>query len=66
MHARVFDHSGIDIINTLAEKYKAEGKELHLKHLSQECYQFIIDSKEFLEVNIIEDPKYHVALNELG
>ena len=66
MYARVFDHSGIDIINTLAEKYKAEGKVLHLKHLSQECYQFIIESKEFLEVNIIEDPKYHVALNELG
>lgn len=66
LHARVFDHSAIDVINTLTEKYKAEGKVLHLKHLSRECYQFIKDSEKFVEVNIIEDPKYHVALNELG
>jgi SulP family sulfate permease len=66
MHARVFDHSGIDVINTLTEKYKKEGKVLHLKHLSKECYQFLKDSKDVVDVNIIEDPKYHVALNELA
>jgi len=64
-HARVFDHSGIDSINTLTEKYKKAGKKLHLKHLSKECYDFIKYSEEVVEVNIIEDPKYHVPLNEL-
>ncbi|GAU76719.1 SulP family inorganic anion transporter [Fusibacter sp. 3D3] len=66
MHARVFDHSGIDIINNLTEKYKSEGKILHLKHLSRECYQFIQNSSEVIEVNIIEDPNYHLALDELA
>ncbi|MGB3368015.1 MAG: SulP family inorganic anion transporter [Acidaminobacteraceae bacterium] len=66
MHARVFDHSGIDIINSLTEKYKTEGKVLHLKHLSRECYVFIKDSSDVVDINIIEDPDYHVALNELG
>ncbi|QZY56408.1 SulP family inorganic anion transporter [Crassaminicella profunda] len=66
MHARVFDHTGIESINTLTEKYKNLDKKLHLKHLSTECYAFIKDAKEIVEVNIIEDPKYHVALNELG
>ncbi len=66
MNARVFDHSGIDIINNLTEKYKAEGKILHLKHLSKECYEFIKDSGDVVDINIIEDPDYHVALDELG
>jgi SulP family sulfate permease len=66
MHARVFDHTGIESINTLTGKYKSLGKKLHLRHLSTECYGFIQDAKEIVEVNIIEDPKYHIALNELG
>lgn len=66
MYARVFDHSGIDIINSLTEKYKTEGKILHLKHLSRECYEFIKDSGDVVDINIIEDPDYHVALDELG
>ncbi|MCT4617967.1 MAG: SulP family inorganic anion transporter [Marinisporobacter sp.] len=66
MHARVFDHTGIESINTLTGKYKSLGKKLHLIHLSTECYTFIQDAKEIVEVNIIEDPKYHIALNELG
>ncbi len=66
MHARVFDHSGLDIINILTEKYKENGKKLHLKHLSNECYQFIKNAEEVVDINIIEDPKYHIALNELG
>ncbi|MCY6482855.1 SulP family inorganic anion transporter [Clostridium aestuarii] len=65
-HARVFDHSGIESINSLTEKYKNSGKKLHLRHLSTECYQLIKDSEKILEVNIIKDPKYHVAVNDLA
>lgn len=66
LHARVFDHSGIDIINSLTEMYKNEGKILHLKHLSPECYEFIKDATSVVDINIIEDPNYHVAINELA
>jgi SulP family sulfate permease len=66
MHARVFDHSGIEAINSVAEKYRAVHKKIHLRHLSRECYQFLKDSKDIVEVNIIEDPNYHIALDELG
>ncbi|WP_461205311.1 SulP family inorganic anion transporter [Clostridium sp. DL1XJH146] len=60
-YARVFDHSGIEAINTLTSKYKKLNKELHLRHLSSECYQLIKDADAIVEVNIIEDPKYHIA-----
>ncbi|MBF8982346.1 SulP family inorganic anion transporter [Lutibacter sp. B2] len=66
MHARIFDHSGIESINTLSEKYKSVGKTIHLRHLSKECCEVIKDSKEIVEVNIIEDPEYHIALDELA
>ncbi len=35
--SRVADHSGLDAIDTLAERYENAGKTLHLVHLSQEC-----------------------------
>ena len=37
LNARVYDHSAIEAINKMAEKYEALNKELHLKHLSKEC-----------------------------
>lgn len=66
LHARIFDHSGIEALNTITQRYKNAGKMIHLRHLSDECYQFIEDSKEVVEINLIEDPHYHVALNELA
>ncbi|MCY6372059.1 SulP family inorganic anion transporter [Clostridium ganghwense] len=66
MYARVFDHSGIESINSLTDKYENLGKKLHLRHLSPECYQLIKDANDIVEVNIIEDPKYHVATDNLA
>ncbi len=64
-YARVFDHSGLDAISSLTEKYLNNGKKLHLKHLSPECSTFIKNAGDVIEINIIEDPRYHVPLNEL-
>ncbi len=36
-YTRVYDQSGLEAINSLAEKYVQNGKRLHLTHLSQEC-----------------------------
>jgi len=63
--AKVLDHSGIEALNSLTEKYKKAGKKLHLQHLSPDCYQLLKNAKDFIEVNIKEDPKYTVADNML-
>jgi SulP family sulfate permease len=60
-NARVFDHSGIEAINTLTERYRKSDKKLHLRQLSIECYQLIKNADSIVEVNIIEDLKYKVA-----
>ncbi len=65
-HSRVSDHSAIEAIDTLAERYIAVGKELHLRHLSPECRQLLSKAGSMVEVNVIEDPTYHVAADELA
>ena len=65
-HARVSDHSAIEAIDTLAERYIALGKKLHLRHLSEDCRLLLHNARKLVEVNVIEDPQYHVADDALA
>ncbi|MEE9312488.1 MAG: SulP family inorganic anion transporter [Planctomycetota bacterium] len=66
MNSRVYDHSAIQAINRLAEKYEGLGREIHFKHLSKDCSQLISKAGHLVDVNIMEDPDYHVAEDELA
>ena len=59
--SRVADHSGIEAIDSLAERYQRHGKTLHLKHLSEECNKLLDTAGNLVEVNRLEDPVYRVA-----
>lgn len=63
---RVYDQSGLEAINGIAEKYRTLGKKLHLVHLSEECAALLGKAGDMVEVNISEDPHYHVATDRLG
>ncbi len=65
-YTRVYDQSGLEAIHKLAEQYESAGKRLHLTHLSQECRTLLDRAGEFVEVNLSEDPQYHVATDRLG
>lgn len=64
--SRVADHSGLEAIDTLAERYLSAGKTLHLVHLSAECRKLLRRAGSLVEVNVIEDPKYFVADDALA
>jgi SulP family sulfate permease len=64
--ARVADHSAIQAIDALAERYRAAGKRLHLRHLSPDCREVLEKAKDMIEVNLPEDPRYRVADDKLG
>lgn len=64
-NSRVADHSALEAIDTLAERYKSRGKTLHLRHLSPECRTLLTKAGDLVEVNYIEDPSYHVASDKL-
>ena len=64
--SRVADHSAIMAIDNLANKYKMLGKKLHLIHLSPDCLEILDTAKSMVEVNLLEDPKYHIADDKLA
>jgi len=64
--ARVVDHSGIEAIDSLAERYQRAGKQVHLRHLSEECRELLTQAGDLVEVNMMEDPKYHVVDDRLA
>ena len=64
--SHITDHSAIEAINSITEKYSEVGKKIHLKHLSPDCLMLLRNAKEIIEVNVLEDPTYHVADDSLG
>lgn len=65
-YSRVSDHSAIEAIDTLAERYLSADKRLHLRHVSPECRKLLRKAGKMCEVNVIEDPTYHVADDNLA
>ncbi|WP_207532382.1 SulP family inorganic anion transporter [Desertivirga arenae] len=62
--SRVADMSGIEALNKLTGRYQKEGKKLHLKHLSEDCRLLLKNASSVIDVNILEDPHYHVAADK--
>ena len=62
--SRITDMSAIEAVNKVTEKYKKEGKKVHLKHLSADCVRLLNKANAIIDVNIIEDPTYKVISNK--
>lgn len=64
--SRVMDHSAIEAIDSLTEKYWKLWKKIHLKHLSSDCRVLLKNAEKIIDVNVIEDPKYFVANDKMS
>ncbi len=60
---RVFDSSGLQAIDSLADKYKRLGKNLRLRHLSPDCRALLEKAGALVEVDVIDDPQYGLAVD---
>jgi SulP family sulfate permease len=66
VESRVSDHSALEAIFNLVNKYEAEGKTIKLKHLSEDCKVLLYKaSPKFREVIVeaVDDPRYYLAEN---
>lgn len=66
VESRVSDHSAIEAIFNLANKYKNEGKSVKLKHLSEDCKFLLYKSSPMFRdiiVEAVDDPRYHLVEN---
>lgn len=65
--SRVMDHSALEAINNIADRYGSLGKRVYLRHLSRDCAQLLenihgggLPPYEVIETNP-DDPYYGVA-----
>jgi SulP family sulfate permease len=64
MESRVSDHSGIEALKRVIERYLEVGKEVTLTHLSPECKALLTKAHPGFDKYIessVEDPRYHVV-----
>tara|TARA_B110000967_G_scaffold38013_1_gene37525 strand:+ start:1243 stop:2883 length:1641 start_codon:yes stop_codon:yes gene_type:complete len=64
IESRVSDHSGIEAIENLIQKYQNLNKQVKLTHLSPECKTLLLKANPALDNSIeasIDDPRYYVV-----
>ncbi|MEZ4792604.1 MAG: SulP family inorganic anion transporter, partial [Gelidibacter sp.] len=64
IESKVSDHSGIEALETIADKYIALGKDIKLTHLSQDCITLLLKANPGFQKVIetaIDDPRYYVV-----
>jgi len=64
IESRVSDHSGIEAIENLIQKYQTLNKQVKLTHLSPECKTLLLKANPVLDNSIeasIDDPRYYVV-----
>ena len=64
VESRISDHSAIEAIFVLVNKYNKAGKNIKLKHLSQDCKVLLYKSSPLFKdviIEAIDDPRYHLA-----
>jgi SulP family sulfate permease len=63
--SRVVDMSAIEALNKITERYMKVGKKVHLKHLSPDCRTLLKNADKIIDVNVIEDPSYKLAVDKV-
>ena len=63
--SRVVDMSAIEALNRITERYSKVGKKVHLQHLSKDCISLLENAEAIIDVNVLEDPKYKLAVDNI-
>ena len=63
--SRIVDMSAIEALNKITERYLKVGKKVHLKFLSNDCQNLLKNADKLIEVNVLEDPKYKVVVDNI-
>lgn len=62
-NSRVWDHSALNAIDELAEKYSSLNKKIQLVHLSPDCSILLKKASHMVTHDTIEDPHYTVFVD---
>lgn len=62
--SRVSDMSAIEALNSITKRYSEAGKKVHLQNLSADCIRLLHNAEAVIDVNIMKDPEYLVAVED--
>ncbi len=62
-HSRVWDHSALEAIDVLAERYLRNGTRLHVRGLSVDCKDLLYKAGNMVETDVDGDPHYRVVVD---
>jgi len=62
-HSRVWDHSALEAIDALAERYIRNGTRLHVRGLSVDCKDLLHKASNMVETDVDGDPHYRVVVD---
>ena len=66
-HARIYDHSGLDAIHVVAQRYAQVNKKLHILNVSPECQQLLDRADSIVEVQVLDSLKnWRIAEDRLA
>ncbi|MCG2431718.1 SulP family inorganic anion transporter [Aequorivita xiaoshiensis] len=68
IESKISDHSGVEAVRNIANKYLDNGKQIKLTHLSPDCKALLLKwNPEFETIikNSVEDPRYYVVTDTL-
>jgi SulP family sulfate permease len=60
--SRVWDHSGLEALHKLGERYLNAGKKLKVQHISRNCQELLRKAGSMVDITVLpDDPNYQVA-----
>lgn len=70
MEARILDHSALEAIQNIAQRYEKQDKKLHLLNLSEDCHLLLEKADNIVEVSVASDVngiwRHHIADDRLA
>ena len=63
--SRIWDHSGIEALQNITERYAQNNKKLHLLNLGPDCKLLLEKAENIVELSIQEDAHWHIADDKL-
>lgn len=63
-NCRVWDQSGLEAISAVAGRYADEGKQVRMRHLSDDCRRLLNKAGDMVDLEILpDDPKYGLSVD---
>lgn len=60
------EHSALEAIHGVAQRYSRVGKTLHLTRLSHECREMFQNTREMISFEISDEPQHHVSTDRFS